>query len=784
MKRSMLTTAILGILGLSSSFTVLAENDTAALCAGQFNKRLPTATDPLATVPMWGYALGGASGGVCTGTLSSPGPRITVGDNYTGVDITLTNTLPRATSLVIPGTVKGMQPVFFAGPQGLQRVHSFDAEAATGGGTVTYNWNNLKPGSYMYHSGTHPQVQVQMGLFGALTDDHVAGQAYDDVSTAYSQEIILFYYEIDRIIHEDVVAGDYSKMDMRSTIDYHPKHFFIDASTNGIGAPPGNPGSLDYNDVLAVAFDSVTDPLVRFYNAGLRTHIPTVFEADFSIIAEDGKLYPKVIEQYTVVLPPLKTTDAFLNVAGIYTTPFGPANLGIFRLTDSAMAISNPAPATNGPVIVLAEDGEIANGDGNGMVMHFVVEPPPGYVAPTPSAHHPKATKDSMGVVEGGSIANIMTAAISNDIVPAGATVTGSILTYPSNGELNDDGSGDFTYQHDGGEHSQDSIVYAITNAEGEQDTAGIIINVSPSNDAPVANDDTVSAIVGTALEIRVLNNDTDVDSATLSVASVGTSSLGTLTGIDQAIIFEPTTVGTEVVAYTIKDSSNATATANLLLSVAESTGSGPYGGPDGGTGDDTTPPTGTPPVANDDSYTVTEGSVLDVRGNAILGVMANDSQGATTSTGLLEYPEHGSLDMLEDGTFIYTHDGSDDDSDNFSYEIYNAYGTATAEVTITVTPEMDAPHVNNDRARTKVGTAVLVDVLKNDKDGDSDLDPNGIVISSHPSHGSVEIVIGGGILYTPSAGYSGSDTFRYQLKDSITGELSDRSAKVKIRIR
>ncbi|MCP3956102.1 MAG: multicopper oxidase domain-containing protein, partial [Desulfobacterales bacterium] len=299
MKRSMLTTAILGILGLSSTFTVLAANDTVALCAGQFDKPLPTATNPEVTVPMWGYALGGASEGVCDGTLSSPGPRIKVGNNSTGVDITLTNTLPRATSLIIPGTVKGMAPVFFEGPQGLRRVHSFDAEAAANGGTVTYNWNNLKPGSYMYHSGTHPQVQVQMGLFGALTDDHVAGQAYDDVSTAYTQEIILFYYEIDRAIHEGVAQGDYNTTDMKSTIDYHPKHFFIDIDSNYSGGPNE---SVNYNDLPAVKVLPGIDPLVRFYNAGLRTHIPTLYEADFDIIAEDGKLYPKVIEQYTVVL--------------------------------------------------------------------------------------------------------------------------------------------------------------------------------------------------------------------------------------------------------------------------------------------------------------------------------------------------------------------------------------------------------------------------------------------------------------------------------------------------
>ena len=40
-----------------------------------------------------------------------------------------------------------------------------------------YYWNNIQPGTYAYQSGTHPQVQVQMGLYGAMvknSDD--AGQ--------------------------------------------------------------------------------------------------------------------------------------------------------------------------------------------------------------------------------------------------------------------------------------------------------------------------------------------------------------------------------------------------------------------------------------------------------------------------------------------------------------------------------------------------------------------------------------------------------------------------------
>ncbi len=51
------------------------------------------------------------------------------------------------------------------------RVRSFDKEAAAGGGSATYTWATIKPGTYLYSSGTHPQVQVQMGLYGAMTKD-------------------------------------------------------------------------------------------------------------------------------------------------------------------------------------------------------------------------------------------------------------------------------------------------------------------------------------------------------------------------------------------------------------------------------------------------------------------------------------------------------------------------------------------------------------------------------------------------------------------------------------
>jgi hypothetical protein len=793
MKRSMISAAILGALGLSSTFSVLAVNVSVELCAGPFEKTLATLPATQTPIPMWGYSLGGMTNGACDITPTAPGPRITIPDANDGLDIVLHNALPIPTSIVIPGTVKRMTPVLFTAPDETMRVRSFDVETVAGTtSTVPYSWNNLAPGSYMYHSGTHPQVQVQMGLYGAVTDnfstntiEEGGGEAYE--GQAFSQDVVLFYSEIDRAIHESVAAGNHNvfkatitEADMQSTINYAPKIFLIDVDT-GRG-----PISYEFNDLPTLKILPTFNPLVRFFNAGLETHVPTVFEADFDVIAEDGKLYPNVRKQYSVALPPLKTKDAYMNINGSSNSggpPLSPTQRRTFRLTDSAMAVSNPDSVVTGPVVFLSAGDEIANGTDNGMVLHIEVAASDDYVAPVISGDEPKANRDNMSVPEGGTIGNIMAAATSNDQNTTGTTV--AILSYPKHGELTDDGAGDFSYQHNGGEKSSDSMMYSITNAAGESSAAGIKIDVIPMNDAPVAHDDNVNTKVGQLIEIRPLNNDEDVDSPVLTISAVDASSLGTLENMGRVLVFTAATVGSEVVSYTIADAHGATASANINLTVAEATTDGTYipptGGRDGG-GDGGT--TGAAPEAVDDSYSVTEGSVLDIKGNTILGVMANDSLGATASTDLVEYPEHGALEMFADGTFIYTHDGSDDGSDDFTYQIYNDNGMSSAEVTITVTPMMDAPHVNNDRASTPVGTAVSIDLLKNDEDGDSDLDPNGIVISELPGHGTVEIATGGNVLYTPAAGYSGKDAFRYQLKDSITGELSARSAKVVVRVR
>src|ERR1700731_1459302 len=93
-------------------------------------------------------------------TMQVPGPTLVVTEGQT-VSVTLTNGLPTAagnTSILFPGfnvTASG-------GAQGLL------TQEATPGGTVSYTFTPASPGTRAYYSGTQGDLQVEMGLYGAI----------------------------------------------------------------------------------------------------------------------------------------------------------------------------------------------------------------------------------------------------------------------------------------------------------------------------------------------------------------------------------------------------------------------------------------------------------------------------------------------------------------------------------------------------------------------------------------------------------------------------------------
>jgi hypothetical protein len=212
----------------------------------------------------WGY--GCASGfsptytppafaaiGTCL-SMQLPGPTLVVTEGQT-FTVTLHNSLPAAagnTSILFPGlTVVSTS----GGTPGL-----LTAEA-TPGTTVTYNLSAPvgTAGTHAYYSGTQPDLQIEMGLFGAVivkpnttysnctatetgrVDYRLAASAYDHALTCYDREYLVQWSEIDPRIHRQVedqlkliascpTAGlQFScptKLDV-VTEPYHPNYFLI-----------------------------------------------------------------------------------------------------------------------------------------------------------------------------------------------------------------------------------------------------------------------------------------------------------------------------------------------------------------------------------------------------------------------------------------------------------------------------------------------------------------------------------------------------------------------------
>jgi Bacterial Ig domain len=78
-----------------------------------------------------------------------------------------------------------------------------------------------------------------------------------------------------------------------------------------------------------------------------------------------------------------------------------------------------------------------------------------------------------------------------------------------------------------------------------------------------------------------------------------------------------------------------------------------------------------------------------------------------------------------------------------------------------------DPPAPAADNATSDAGAAVTINVLGNDTDSDGSLDPSSVRITSNPAHGTVTINGDGSIIYTPTAGYAGQDTFAYAVADN-----------------
>jgi hypothetical protein len=235
------------------------------------------------SVFMWGYGLG-------SGHFQYVGPTLCVNEGDV-VTITLKNTLPVPTSLVFPGLTKVTADGGTSQPD--PGSGSLTKPAAPGG-AVTYTFKATDPGTFLYQSGTNPQLQVQMGMVGALIVRPAMNKTapggtlyvYDDASTAYTpgREFMHVLTEIDPHLHHAIeqqtctnvittppcapVTPDY---DMST---YRPRYWMINGRSfpdvivpNFSNSTPNQPyGGLVH--VFPKSASNALPALVRYLNGG------------------------------------------------------------------------------------------------------------------------------------------------------------------------------------------------------------------------------------------------------------------------------------------------------------------------------------------------------------------------------------------------------------------------------------------------------------------------------------------------------------------------------------
>lgn len=101
--------------------------------------------------------------------------------------------------------------------------------------------------------------------------------------------------------------------------------------------------------------------------------------------------------------------------------------------------------------------------------------------------------------------------------------------------------------------------------------------NGGSTNQPPVALNDLTATFALNPVSVAVLANDTDPDNDTLSIQSIGSSSLGAASIVGTNIVFTPSANvdGTAVISYVASDGNGGTAGAILTIAVISSGGGG-----------------------------------------------------------------------------------------------------------------------------------------------------------------------------------------------------------------
>jgi len=365
-----------------------------------------------------------------------------------------------------------------------------------------------------------------------------------------------------------------------------------------------------------------------------------------------------------------------------------------------------------------------------------------------------------------------------------------SVISQPSNGMASVTGN-NVMYTPDPGFVGTDTLIYQITDPNGNTDAALVIIYVIPFGELPpnaendnfpcpftIAANGTISPV---AVELNVLSNDSDPNFNLSGIIALGNPIYGVVTIATGggSIIYIPGSAYllgniTEEFYYVVADATGLTDTAYISFSCNLTSEN-------------------TCLIAQNDAITIPAGT------SAMVNILSNDTYCATcnpTPSGCIPMSVTPQITTITipyppvNGTVTINNNGTEDTGitylpppgfngvEIFTYTVCTNDGNcASATVTITVLPPSSGQQIiaNNDFATTPANNSIVVNILNNDL---LCLPPLpclpplstgqilNVTILSSPSNGNVIVNSFGGsstsVTYSPNTDFSGTDVFQY----------------------
>lgn len=557
-------------------------------------------------------------------------------------------------------------------------------------------------------------------------------------------------------------------------------------------------GSLTSSNTIQTVHIGVANSLPVVAPVTLSTNTDTVLNG--TLTATDANGDPLTFSagatgttHGTVVINP-NGTFAFTPAAGFtgVATFSYKANDGIGNSTDATVTVNvgaNVAPvgtaATVSTPLNTALNGTLAATDANGDTLTFsagtiaathgtVVINPNGSYTFTPTtgftgvgsfsfkASDGSLTSDntiqtvhigvtnSLPVVAPVTLSTNMNTALNGTLTATDAN--GDPLTFSAgataatNGTVVINPNGTFTFTPTTGFNGVGTFSYKANDGIGNSSDATVTVNVGTgANVAPVANPITVTTTTGVAVNGTLTATDANGDPVTFSAGTAAATNGTVVISPNGAFTFTPTAGFTGVGTFSFKASDGT-------LTSADAVGTVNIGAA-----------VNVAPVANPITVTTTTGVAVNgtLTATDANGDPVTFSAGSTAAT-------NGTVVISPNGAFTFTPTAGFTGVGTFSFKANDGLlNSVDAVGTVNIAAAVNtAPTVSTGTGTTSTG--VVLNSSLSPLAVDAEGNPLTFTAVTQPAHGTLSLNPDGTFAYTPTAGFSGSDSFTFKANDGF----------------